>query len=218
VPLCVLERLTVSGTLTVDVLKAALVRVAAKMETSADELNELDAAFGDGDLGVTMVRGTRAIVSELAEFPDDMGMALGKCARAFTRTSGSTFGTLVATGFMAMGRITGGQRDIAWCSLPGLLNEALTAMSRRGKAQLGDKTMLDAVDGMRRGIEGREDPDLMLTAAVDEVRAVLDRLRAQPARQGRARIFADKTMGRDDPGMIVILRALEGLAQSESVE
>jgi len=206
--------LSVSGTLTVDVLKAALVRIATKIDAAADELNELDAALGDGDLGVTMVRGTRAIVSALAEFPDDMGMALGKCARAFTRTSGSTFGTLMATGLMAPANSMRGQHEIAWRNLSGLFDEALTAMSSRGKAQLGDKTMLDAVDGVRRAIEGREDPDQMLTAAVDEVRAVLDRLRQQPARQGRARIFGDKTIGRDDPGMIVILRVLEGLGQS----
>jgi dihydroxyacetone kinase-like protein len=184
----------------------------SEVEAMADELNELDAVLGDGDLGVTMVRGTRAILAELAEFPDDMGIALPKCAQAFTRTSGSTFGKLMATGLMAPAKITRVQRDIAWRDLSGVLNEALAAISRRGKAQLGDKTVLDALDGVRRAIAGQEDPQQMLAAALDEVRAVLDRLRQLPARQGRARIFADRSIGRDDPGMIVIERVLEGLA------
>jgi len=203
----------VADTLTVEMFKAALVQMAAKMEAVAGELNELDGALGDGDLGVTMVRGTRAIVGELGEFPDDMGQALLKCAQGFTKTSGSTFGTLVATGLVAVAKQTRGQREIAWRDVSGLINTALTSMISRGKAALGDKTMLDALDGVRRATEGRDDPGQMLTAANDEVRAVIERLRTQPAKQGRARIFAEKTIGRDDPGMIVIQRVLESLTQ-----
>jgi dihydroxyacetone kinase-like protein len=201
----------VAATLSVEVLKAALVRIAAKMETSADELNQLDAALGDGDLGVTMLRGTRAIVSQLAALPDDLGLALMACAQAFTKTSGSTLGTLIATGLMAAAKITKGRSALAWGDLSGLFDEAVAAMARRGKSQIGDKTVLDALDGVGRAIDGCDDPDRMLTAAVEEVNAVLERFRSQPARQGRARIFADKTIGRDDPGMIAIQRMLEGL-------
>lgn len=201
-----------AGALTTEVLKGALGRIAAKMEVAADELNTLDASLGDGDLGVTMLRGSRAVVAALVEMPDDLGVALLKCAQAFTKTSGSTFGTLTATGLMAAARLTKGRTEIPWRDLPGLLDEAVTAMSNRGKAQLGDKTVLDALDGVRRAIDGQEDPDRMLSAAHHEVREVLDRLRKQPARQGRARIFADRSVGRDDPGMIAVLRALEGLA------
>jgi hypothetical protein len=118
----------------------------------------------------------------------------------------------MATGLMAAAKMTKGHPDIAWRDLAGLLDVALTAMSSRGKAQLGDKTVLDALDAVRRAIAGGEDPARMLASATDEVRAVLDRLRQRPARQGRARIFADRTIGRDDPGMIVIQRVLEALA------
>lgn len=195
--------------LTVENLKVALARVAVGMEAAGDELNALDAVLGDGDLGVTMVRGTRAIASELAGFPDDFGLALLKCAQAFTRSSGSTFGTLLATGLMAAAKRTKGRSEIAPVELAGLVDEALTAMSSRGKSQLGDKTVLDALDGVRRAIDGEDEPDRMLAAADEEVRAVLDRMRQQPARQGRARIFADRSVGLDDPGMVVILRILE---------
>lgn len=201
-----------SDALTVDTLKAAVTRIAAKMEAASNELNELDGALGDGDLGVTMVRGAREIVSGLDAMPDDLGQALMKCAQGFTKTSGSTFGTLMATGLMAAAKLTKGRTEVPWSEVSALVGAAVTAMSARGKSALGDKTALDAIDGIQRATEGLDDPSRMYSAAVAEVQAVLERLRSQPARQGRARIFADKTIGKDDPGMIAVLRVLEGLA------
>jgi phosphoenolpyruvate---glycerone phosphotransferase subunit DhaL len=207
-----LEGLTMAGAFTVESIRHGLARIAARMDAVADELNALDAALGDGDLGVTMVRGTRAVMADSAELPEDLGLALLKCAQGFTKTSGSTFGTLLATGLMAAARITKGRSEVAWDDFSSLLEEALTAMSVRGKAQLGDKTVLDAIDAIRRAVEGVDDPREMVIAALDEAQAVLDGLRQQPARQGRARIYADRSIGRDDPGMIAVQRALEGLA------
>ena len=215
-PLGLLESVIVAGALTVDVLKRGLTRIAAQMEIVADELNARDGALGDGDLGVTMVRGMRAIMTELDAFPDDLGLALLKCAQAFTKTSGSTFGTLLATGLMTAAKATKGQREIVWRDLSGLLRSAVTAMASRGKAQLGDKTVLDALDAVCHAIDGRDAPDEMLVAAKSHVQVVVDRLRSQPARQGRARIFADKTIGTDDPGMIVIVQILESLTPASA--
>ncbi len=201
-----------SAGLTVDVVKDAVTRIAVKMDACAGELNALDGALGDGDLGVTMVRGMHAVVTDLDACPADVGGALAKCAQAFTKTSGSTLGTLVATGLLAAAKATKGQTSVAWRDVSALVAGALAAMASRGKAQLGDKTVLDALEAVRVATEGRDDPAAMLAASLSEVRRTLDRLRAEPARQGRARIFAEKTIGRDDPGMIAILRVLEGLA------
>lgn len=198
--------------LTAESLKSGVVRIAARMEAASAELNQLDGAVGDGDLGVTMVRGTRAIVGGLTEVPDDIGQALMKCAQGFTRTSGSTFGTLVATGLMAAAKAARGQREIPWRDVSTLLDAAVTAMLARGKSSLGDKTALDAIDAIRRAAAASDGPDRMIEAALEAVHLELDRMRQQPARQGRARIFADKTIGRDDPGMIAVLRVLESLA------
>ncbi len=201
-----------SGGLTTAAIVAVIPRLAEGMESAANELNELDGALGDGDLGVTLVRGMRAIATDIASFPtDDVGLALLKCAQGFTKTSGSTFGTLVATGLMAAAKVTKGHGSVPWVEVPRLMETAQAAMANRGKADLGDKTALDALDGARRAMESHEDPNQMLTAAIDGVHASLERLRQHPARQGRARIFGDKTIGRDDPGMIAILRVLESL-------
>jgi dihydroxyacetone kinase-like protein len=197
--------------LTTVILCDAMKRVVAKLESCADELNALDAALGDGDLGVTMMRGGRSVLAELPNLPEDLGMALGKCAQALTRLSGSTYGTLLATGLMGAAKSTKGRREVPWSEVSSLLGFALAAMSQRGGGKLGEKTVLDAVDAAQAATEGLDDPAALAAAADQAVAGALERFRAQPSRQGRARIFADKSVGRDDPGMVAFKRITEAL-------
>jgi dihydroxyacetone kinase-like protein len=196
-------------------LRDALARIAARMESCADELNALDAQLGDGDLGVTMVRGTRAVVAELDNLPDDVGMALLKCAQAFTRLSGSTYGTLLATGLMSAAKATKGRTQIPWAEVSPLLGGALQAMASRSGGKLGEKTVLDALDAVRVATEGIDSPSELVAAADQAVCKCLEQFRNQPARQGRARIFGEKSVGKDDPGMVAFHRMIEGLKQSD---
>jgi len=197
--------------LTTAVLCEAMKRVVAKLESCADELNALDAALGDGDLGVTMVRGGRSVLAELPNLPDDVGMALLKCAQALTRLSGSTYGTLLATGLLSAAKSTKGRREVPWAEVSSLLAGAIVAMSQRGGGKLGEKTVLDAVEAARVATAGLDDPASMVAAADQAVAAALDRFRGEPSRTGRARIFADKSVGRDDPGMVAFRRIVEAL-------
>jgi len=197
--------------LTIQVLRGALARIASKMESCSDELNALDAQLGDGDLGVTMVRGTRAVESEIPNLPDDVGTALLKCAQAFTKLSGSTYGTLLATGLMSAAKATKGRAEVPWSEVSSLLASALQAMAQRGGGKLGEKTVLDAVEAVRDATAGINDPAALVAAADQAVGECLDRFRHQPARQGRARIFGEKSVGKDDPGMVAFQRLIEGL-------
>jgi len=202
-----------STELTTPVLRAALERIAAKMETCTEELNELDAQLGDGDLGVTMVRGTRAVKEELPQLPEDVGMALLKCAQAFTRLSGSTIGTLLATGLMNAAKATKGRTQVAWTEIPSLLGNALQAMAQRSGGRLGEKTVLDALEAVRAATEGLDNPTAMAQAADHAVRECLESFRGRPALQGRARIFGAKTVGKDDPGMVAFAKIIAGLKE-----
>jgi phosphoenolpyruvate---glycerone phosphotransferase subunit DhaL len=198
-------------TFTTHTLHGALTRLAAKMESCSDELNGLDGQLGDGDLGVTMVRGTRAIAAELPNLPDDIGMALLRCAQAFTKLSGSTFGTLLATGLMSAAKATKGRTEVPWSEISPLLAGGLHAMAQRSGGKLGEKTVLDAIEAVRAATDGLDDPAALFAAATRAVGACLDQLRDQPARQGRARIFGEKSVGKDDPGMVAFQRIIEGL-------
>lgn len=192
-------------------LSAGLAAIAAHMETVADELNALDGQLGDGDLGVTMVRGGREVVASLPALPPEIGESLMKVAQAFTKVSGSSYGTLLATGLMSAAKATRGRTDVAWSEISPLLAGAFEAMRTRGKASLGDKTVLDVVNAVAEATKGLDDPAAILAAARAAVAETMDRFRNEPAKIGRARIFAEKSMGLDDPGMRAFKAILDGL-------
>ena len=193
-------------------LLPAIERLTAAMDAAFDRLNAADGALGDGDLGVTMTRGM-ALVSEAApELPDDLGQALLRCAQAFTKSSGSSYGTLLATGLMAMAKATKGRTVIEVGDLSGLVAVARDAMIARGKAELGGKTVLDSLDAVARGLDGVTAPAAAAAAAPEAARAALDAFRPRPATVGRARIFAEKSRGLDDPGMLAMTLIVEALA------
>ena len=202
--------------LTTPVLADGLRRIAAHMETVADELNALDGQLGDGDLGVTMTRGGRALVDILPTLPADVGMALMACAQAMTKVSGSSYGTLLATGLLAAAKATRGRTEVPWSEAATLLRGALEAMMTRGKASLGDKTVLDALDAAATAAAGTSDPTVILQAATDAVETTLDRMRGMQAKIGRARIFGERSVGLDDPGMRALRDVLHGLATPAS--
>jgi dihydroxyacetone kinase-like protein len=197
--------------LTTPALADGLRRIAAHMETVADALNALDGQLGDGDLGITMTRGGRALVDAVPALPADVGMALLACAQAMTKLSGSSYGTLLATGLMAAAKATRGRTEVPWSETARLLRDALAAMQQRGKASLGDKTVLDALDAAAAAAEGENEPAAILDAAAQAVDATLERMRGMQAKIGRARIFGERSIGLDDPGMRAFREVLRGL-------
>lgn len=194
-----------------DSLVAGLLRIADHMETVADELNAADGKLGDGDLGITMVRGGREVKAIAADLPPEIGEALMKVAQAFMRVSGSSFGTLLATGLMSAAKATRGRTDVPWSEISSLLAGAEQAMRQRGKAELGDKTILDALNQAARDTAGLDEPQAILQAARASVGKTMDAFRGRQAKIGRARIFGEKSMGLDDPGMLAFKYVLEGL-------
>lgn len=194
-------------------LKVGLSRIAAAMDACKDELNALDGELGDGDLGITMSRGMGTIIAELDKLPeDDVGMALFACAKCFTRVSGSSYGTLLATGLMAAAKLTKGEPAFAWERTSELVAAAGAAMAMRGKAQLGNKTVLDTLAAVATATAGNGAPAKLAASARQAAAAALEEFRARPAKVGRARMFAEKSATMDDPGMLAMARVIEALA------
>jgi dihydroxyacetone kinase-like protein len=202
---------TSSGFTTADFADAAR-RVARHMQASADDLNALDAQLGDGDLGVTMSRGCTHVLEVLPSFSDDVGQALMTSARAFTKESGSSFGTLLAFALMSAAKATKGRALVPWLEISSLLRAAFETMAMRGKASLGDKTVLDVLAAAAAATEGLDNPEEILQAALNATQATMEAMRNRPAQVGRARIFADRSVGLDDPGMVVFQRMLQALS------
>ena len=198
--------------ITTDSIKTAVTKIAQLMEESADELNAADGLLGDGDLGITMVRGFREIIEVRDSLPDDVGMALFQCAKAFTKSSGSSYGTLLATGLMSVAKKKKGQQEIQVEEISALLDDALDAMKQRGKAELGDKTVLDVIAASSQAAKDQSDGSSVLKAINDAVTSTIDNFRSRQSKIGRARIFSEKSIGLDDPGMLAFRKMLEALS------
>ena len=199
--------------LTSEHLKAAARKVAGKMQEAASELNAQDGRLGDGDLGVTVAAGFGEIAKNADQLPDDVGQAFLACAKAFQRVSSSSFGTLVATAFMSAAKTCRGRSDIPLAEISTILTGARDAMIARGKGALGDKSVLDIVDEVAKATAGLSEPGAIVAAAETAAATALDRYRDMPAKLGRARMFGEKSIGLDDPGMLAFQRMLEGLKE-----
>jgi dihydroxyacetone kinase-like protein len=196
-------------------LQAGLTRLAAAMERDFDMLNTADGALGDGDLGVTMTRGMRLVMEKAPDLPEDLGMALLQCAQAFTKTSGSSYGTLLAKGMMTMAKAVKGRSEVAASEVSDLVASARDQMQVLGKAEIGGKTVLDSLDAVAVATVGLTDPEAVADAASKAVDDALDAFRDKKATIGRARIFAEKSVGMDDPGMLAMARIIKALADRE---
>ena len=194
--------------ITSEILRGALARVAIAAEATAAELNAADGALGDGDLGITVSKGFGE--ARAATLPADLGQAFLECAKAFQRASSSSYGTLVATAFMAAAKACKGREALSGREIPDLLKGALDAMMARGKGNLGDKTVLDSLAAVEAALRDSPEPE-MLDRAVAAAQTTLETFRAQPNRLGRARSYGERSAGLPDPGQLAFVRIVEGL-------
>jgi dihydroxyacetone kinase-like protein len=199
-------------------LKSAAAAIALSAEAAAEQLNAQDALLGDGDLGITVAKGWRAVAGAASAFPDDVGQSFLISAKAFQQVSSSSFGTLVATAFIAVAKKTRGRSEVPWSEIPALVAAARDAMIERGKGSVGDKSVLDSLDAVIRAVDGIDDPPAMLAAADRAAEQALAAYRDRPSRLGRARMFAEKSVGLDDPGMMAFRRILDGLTSGSRSE
>jgi dihydroxyacetone kinase-like protein len=197
--------------LTVQSLRTGIGKVRAVLETEYVALSELDGTLGDGDLGLTLVKAFRQLDDVAPSLEDDLGRAFGRCAMEVTKVASSSFGTLLATSLLAAGKRVKGQTSLPWSGLSTMLEDALAAMMARGKANLGEKTVLDAVAACANAVKGIDDPAEQRAKAVEAVDAALHEFHGRRCMVGRARIFGDKTVGMDDPGMVAFRTMLRAL-------
>ena len=198
-------------------LAAWVRRAAALIAEHADELTELDAAIGDADHGANMNRGMEAAedavaaVEALTPAPGAPEVVLKKVATALISKVGGASGPLYGTFFLRMATATAGRSALDLAALTAAVEAGVTGIVQRGRAEAGEKTMLDAwlpaLEALRAGTN--------LQAALREAAAAADAGRAatEPmlARKGRASYLGDRSIGHVDPGAsstALIVRAL----------
>jgi phosphoenolpyruvate---glycerone phosphotransferase subunit DhaL len=127
-------------------ITALLNKVAADMKSRVEELRELDSVIGDGDLGITIELAAGALSDTLATLkPNDLGELFLKAGLNINKVSPSTFGTLLAAGFMGTAKVVKGKKEITVADFAAMGDGAIDGIKMRGKAEVGDKTMLDSL-------------------------------------------------------------------------
>jgi phosphoenolpyruvate---glycerone phosphotransferase subunit DhaL len=117
----------------------------------------------------------------------------------------------VTVSMLALAKETRGRSELPWEEFGPALQKVRDVMMARGGAILGDKTVVDVLDAVATAIDGLADPREIYVRARLATTNTLDAFRDKPNRLGRARMFAEKSIGLDDPGMLAFSRLLEGL-------
>jgi len=176
-------------------------RFATEMSQHRQELVRLDTAIGDGDHGTNMDRGMGKALEKLAASePADPGAALKTVAMALISSVGGAAGPLYGTLFLQMGTALGADAEV---ELPGYgraWRQGLQGVQARGKAEPGDKTMVDALIPGVQALEGASDLASGLCAAAQAAEAGMKATIPLLARKGRASYLGERSRDHQDPG------------------
>jgi dihydroxyacetone kinase-like protein len=197
-------------------------RSAGALEEARDRLNRLDADIGDGDHGANMTRGFVAVVRRLEQAGADGAPAgeLRTVGMTLLSTVGGAAGPLYGSFFIGLAgalrdRDAGALDAAAWADA---LDAAVAGVQRRGKAQAGDKTMVDALlparDALREAIGDGATLHEALAASADAADAGAQATVPLLARKGRASYLGERSIGHQDPGATSSALLLHTLAQT----
>lgn len=192
-------------TITRDDVLAWLKAYAAALAENRDYLTQLDAAIGDADHGQNMDRGFKAVLAKLPGVAEsDIGTILKTAGMTLVSTVGGAGGPLYGTLFMQAGMVTAGKNELTPADVVALFDAGLKGVVMRGKAVLGDKTMVDAitpaVERLRAVVDGGGDLAEGLRQAAAAAEAGMQATIPLVARKGRASYLGERSAGHQDPG------------------
>jgi phosphoenolpyruvate---glycerone phosphotransferase subunit DhaL len=196
----------------VSVLDVALTALAEQRGV----LRDLDAAVGDGDLGITVDKGSAAVRAALAEQPPGtVGELLRASGAAFAKANPSTMAALVGAGLLAAAKTAGEEQSWTPQLAEKVGRAAMARIAERGKAELGDKTLLDALapslDALSRAAEGQALAEMIAAA-----RSGVDATTSRAGRRGRAAWVGERGNGHPDPGATAYVLFLTCLHEAQA--
>ena len=197
-------------------VKEVILAVSQVIEEKKLFLTQLDAAIGDGDHGLNMAKGFGAAkekleASEMAT-PSDVMKAVGM---ALISKVGGAAGPLYGTAFMNAGKAVAGKEDITLEDFQAMLEAGLEGVKARGKATVGEKTMVDALEpaleALKAAISNGSSTREALDAAVEAAGKGVEYTKTIIATKGRASYLGERSIGHEDPGAMssyVILQTI----------
>jgi phosphoenolpyruvate---glycerone phosphotransferase subunit DhaL len=176
-------------------------KFADEMSEHREELVRLDTAIGDGDHGTNMNRGMQAALEKLdATETEHPGAVLKTTAMALVSKVGGAAGPLYGTLFLQMGTAMGDQAEIDSAGWAQAWRKGLEGVQARGKAEPGDKTMVDALMPAVEALERASDLEGGLGTAVEAAERGMQETVPLLARKGRASYLGERSQGHQDPG------------------
>jgi dihydroxyacetone kinase-like protein len=197
-----------------------LARLKQSMDDNRGRLIELDRAVGDGDLGLTMTKAFTTAEETASTASETLpGKLLIRVGMAVAQAAPSTMGTLVGTGFMRGGKAIGEAEKITVREMATFLRAFTDGIMERGKTKPGNKTIVDSLHpatvAMEKACaEGKSLTDALAdaTAAAEEGNEAAKQMKAQ---HGKAAVFQEQTIGKEDPGAYVGVLIIRGFASAE---
>jgi dihydroxyacetone kinase-like protein len=180
-------------------------RYADLLAENRDYLTQLDAAIGDADHGANMDRGFKAVLNKMPELADkDIGTILKTVGMTLLATVGGAGGPLYGTLFLQAGMKTTGKMELTLEDWINALEAGITGVKNRGNAELGDKTMIDALVPAWNALKQAAENGNNLGEALERcARAAEEGMKATiplVARKGRASYLGERSAGHQDPG------------------
>lgn len=205
-------------------VRAWIERTAEVLTTERHTLSELDRQIGDGDHGENLARGFAAVRERIGQTPDDATPAtlVKLVATTLISTVGGAAGPLLGTAYLKGAAALGDASELDARAVVALLTAARDGVVLRGKAETGDKTMVDAwtpaVDAAAAAAESGAPPADVLRAAADAAAEGAAATEPLVARKGRASYLGDRAIGHRDPGAqsssLIITAAADTAAES----
>jgi phosphoenolpyruvate---glycerone phosphotransferase subunit DhaL len=192
-------------TISYDAVVGWLRSFAAVVAERKDYLTELDSAIGDADHGINMNRGMQAVLGKLDAQPSgDIGALFKTAGMTLVSTVGGAAGPLYGTLFLQLGVATAGKAEITEEDWSAALAAAVTGVQARGKAEPGDKTMVDALIPARDAFAAAVADGASLQDALRRAAAAAEEGMTATipwvARKGRASYLGERSAGHQDPG------------------
>jgi phosphoenolpyruvate---glycerone phosphotransferase subunit DhaL len=178
---------------------------AGTVRENRDYLTQLDAAIGDADHGANMDRGFQAVLGKIPELADkDIGTILKTVGMTLLSTVGGAGGPLYGTLFLQAGMKTAGKMELTLDDWFTALEAAVSGVVMRGKAEIGDKTMVDALTPAVAALKAAADEGIPLNEALqrsaEAAREGMESTTPLVARKGRASYLGERSAGHQDPG------------------
>ena len=195
--------------------------IAVVLEQNKDYLTELDAAIGDADHGINMNRGFQKVASQLPSVADtDIGSILKTVSMTLISSVGGASGPLYGTMFLRASTAVAGKSELTDEDMVALLQAAVDGVVQRGKANLGDKTMLDAVapaaNALRQAVVNGASTQEALEQAVAAAEQGMKDTIGLVAKKGRASYLGDRSANHQDPGATSAYLILKTLLETVS--